>query len=58
VEQLRAVIFLQALDVVAQGLLGDEQPVGGAGHMQVLGQLREVVQAHDIHRTGLHKIFL
>ena len=33
VEQLHAVVFLQTLDVVAEGLLGDEQTVGGTGHM-------------------------
>ena len=50
VKQLGAVILLQTLDVVAQGLLRDVQPLRGLGHVQILGQLLKVVQTDQIHR--------
>ena len=42
VEQGRAAVFFQTGNVVGQGLLGQEQPVGSTGHVQVLGQFPEV----------------
>ena len=49
VEQLCSIILFQPLNVIAQGLLRDKQPVGGAGHVQVFGQLGKVVQTGEIH---------
>ena len=42
-EQLGTIVVLQPLNVIAQRLLGDKQPVGRAGYVQVLGQLREIL---------------
>ena len=42
-------MLLQAVDVVAEGLLGDIQPLGRPGHVQVLGQLLKIVETDEIH---------
>ena len=49
VQQGAAVVLLQAVDVVAEGLLGDIQPLGRPGHVQVLGQLLKIVETDEIH---------
>ena len=52
VQQRTAVVLLQAVDMIAEGLLGDIQPLGCPGHVQVLGQLLKVVETDEIHRAA------
>ena len=53
VQQGAAVVLLQAVDVVAEGLLGDIQPLGRPGHVQVLGQLLKIVETDEMPSGSL-----
>ena len=51
-EQRYAGPFLKSPDVTAERLLGDEQPVGGAGEMQLLCDRHEVAQQTHVELRG------
>lgn len=44
-DQLGAQLLLQPGDMVAQGLLGNEQPLGCMRYMQILGEFYKVLHA-------------
>ena len=54
-EQPRAELVLEPRDRRAQGLLGDVQPLGGAGEVQLLRDGDEIAELPelDIHTTGV-----
>ena len=55
-EQLHIQLLLHVADVVAQGLLGDEQALGGPGDVQLLRHKQEILQMQKIHRGSFQKL--
>ena len=51
-EQLHVQLLLHVADVVAQGLLGDEQTLRRPGDVQLLGYKQEIFQVQKIHRCS------
>jgi hypothetical protein len=50
-QQLHAELFLELADVEAQGRLRNEQPLGRAAEMQLLGDRREIAQLLQVHAS-------
>ena len=49
IEQRRPIVAFEPRERVAPGLLGDIEPFRRPGHVQLLGQFREIVQADQFH---------